>query len=54
MTVNKYDKVLLKDGCEAYIVEVFEKGTLFLADISRNGDTDTVELKIEEIEKVLK
>ena len=53
MKIKQYDRVLLKDGCEASIVEIFEEGRLFLADIDRNGDTDTDELKIEEIEKVL-
>ena len=53
MKIKQYDRVLLKDGCEASIVEIFEEGRLILADIDRNGDTDTDELKIEEIEKVL-
>lgn len=53
MTVKQYDRVLLKDGNEASIVEIFEEDKLFLADIDRNGDTDTEELRIEEIEKVL-
>ena len=53
MKVKKYDRVLLKDGHEASIVEIFEEGELFLADIDRNGDTDTEELRIEEIDKVL-
>lgn len=53
MKVKQYDRVLLKDGCEASIVEIFEKDKVFLADIDRNGDTDTEELKIEEIEKIL-
>ena len=53
MKVKQYDRVLLKDGCEASIVEIFEEDQAFLADIDRNGDTDTEELKIEEIEKIL-
>ena len=53
MKVKQYDRVLLKDGCEASIVEICEEGKTFLADIDRNGDTDTEELKIEEIEKIL-
>lgn len=53
MKVKQYDRVLLKDGCEASIVEIFEEDKAFLADIDRNGDTDTEELKIEEIEKIL-
>lgn len=53
MKIKQYDRVLLKDGSEASIVEVFEEDKLFLADIDRNGDTDTEELKIEDIKKVL-
>lgn len=53
MKIKQYDRVLLKDGSKASIVEVFKEGKLFLADIDRDGDTDTDELKIEEIEKVL-
>lgn len=53
MRIKQYDRVLLKDGCEASIVEVFEEGKLFLADIDKNGDTDTEELKIEEIKEVI-
>ena len=53
MKIKQYDRVKLKDGNEASIVEIFEEGKVFLADIDRNGDTDTEELKIEDIEKVL-
>lgn len=53
MKVKLYDRVLLKDGNKASIVEIFEEDKLFLADIDRNGDTDTDELSIEEIEKIL-
>ncbi len=53
MKIKQYDRVLLKDGNKASIVEVFEEDKLFLADIDRNGDTDTDELRVEEIKKVL-
>jgi len=52
-TVTQYDRVLLKAGTEATIVEVFKENEHFLADIDRNGDTDTVFLTVEEIQKVL-
>lgn len=51
--ITMYDRVLLKNGCKASIVEIFEENKLFLADIARDGDTYTEELKIEEIERVL-
>ncbi len=53
MKIKQYDRVLLKDGSEASIVEVFEGGQAFIADIDRNEDTDTEEISVEEIEKVL-
>lgn len=53
MKIKQYDRVLLKDGNKAYIVEIFDDGKAFLADIDRNGDTDTDEITIDEIEKVI-
>ena len=53
MKIKQYDRVLLKDGNKAYIVEIFDDGKAFLADIDRNGDTDTDEITVDEIEKVL-
>ncbi len=53
MKISQYDRVLLKDGTKASIVEIFEEGKLFLADIDKDGDTYTEELRIEEIQKVL-
>lgn len=54
MKIRQYDRVLLKDGNEASIVEIFEEDRLFLADIDKDGDTYTEDLKIEDIKKVLK
>ena len=53
MKLKQYDKILLKDGATAYIVEIFDGGEAFIADIDRNGDTDTDEITIDDIEKVL-
>ncbi len=53
MKIEQYDKVLLKDGNTAYIVEIFEDGKSFIADINRNGDTDTDEISIDKIDKIL-
>ena len=53
MKIKLYDRVLLKDGSKASIVEIFEEGKAFLADIDRNDDTDTDEISMDEIEKVL-
>ena len=53
MIINQYDRVLLKDGTQASIVEIFEENRIFLADIDRNGDTDTETLTIDMIQQVL-
>lgn len=53
MKIQQYDKVILKDGDYAYIVEIFEDGKAFLADIDRKGGTETDWLKPEDIEKVV-
>ena len=52
MKINQYDRVLLKDGREASIVEIFEENRFFLADIDEGTDTNTQELAIEEILKI--
>ena len=43
----------LKSGHEASVVEIFENGKAFIVDVDRNGDTDTVEIVLDEIEKVI-
>ena len=53
MKIQLYDRVLMKDGHEASIVEIFDDGIAFLADIDKNNDTYTEEIKAEEIDKVL-
>lgn len=53
MKVNQYDKVKLKTGETATIVEVLESEKAFIADIERNNDIDTAHLKIDEIEKII-
>ncbi len=35
MKIKQYDRVLLKDGCQASIVEIFEEDKFFLADIDQ-------------------
>ena len=50
--VKKYDKVRLKDGRTATIVEVLEEGVAYLADIDSPGpDRDTEEIRQEDIEE---
>lgn len=53
MKVKQYDKVLLKDGDSAYIVEIFGDGKDFLADINRKTGTETDWIKPDDIERIL-
>ena len=53
MVVKQYDTVLLKDGREASIVEAFEN-KVFIADVgSSPKDWETIDVTIDDIEKVL-
>lgn len=53
MKIEQYDRVVLKDGHEASIVEVFDDGKTFLADVDKDGDTFTEEIQANEVEKVV-
>lgn len=53
MLVRQYDTVLLKDGREAAIVEVFDNRA-FIADIgSSPKDWETISITIDDIEKII-
>jgi hypothetical protein len=52
MTVNQYDKIKLKTGEAAVVVEVLEKGKAYIADIERNGDYETETILHEEIKEI--
>jgi hypothetical protein len=54
MKIKQYDRVLLKDGALAYIVEIFDNGKAFLADIDRGSGTETDWVKPEEIKEIVK
>ena len=51
--IKLYTRVQLTDGSEASIVEILDKGKVFLADVDRNGDTDTVEIKHTDIQNII-
>ena len=51
--LKPYDRVLLTNGNSATIVEIFEKGCLFLADVDRDNDTYTEEISSDDIQAVL-
>lgn len=45
MKINLYDRVILKDGRKASIVEILEEGVAYIADVDLPGqDWDTVEI----------
>lgn len=55
MFIKEFDKVLLKGGETAYIVEILEQGEMYIGDIDKkDGETDTDFIKQEQIEKVLR
>lgn len=54
MEIQIFDKVLLKTGETAYIVETYEQGQAYEADIDRaNGCIETDTIKYSDIEKVI-
>jgi len=53
MKIEQYDRVLLKDGDYAYIVEIFGEGKALIADIERKNGTETEWIKREDIERVV-
>lgn len=54
MIIQQYDEVLLKDGREAAIVEVFSDRD-FLADVGASEkDWETIDITVDDIEKVLR
>ena len=53
--IKLYDKVKLKSGEIANIVEIYEQGIAYEADINRKyGGIDTDTIKQEDIECILK
>lgn len=53
MKIQMFDKVLLKNGNTAYIVEIFDEGKAFIADIDIDEDTITDCIKLDDIEEVI-
>ena len=52
--IKLYDKVLLKSGETAFIVEIYEQGVAYEADIERDGITITDTIKQEDIQTIIK
>ena len=53
MDILLYDKVKLKDGREATIVEIYEQGKAYEADIQEDDDYITDTIDHEEIATVI-
>lgn len=51
--IRLYDKVLLKSGEVAFIVEIYEQGVAYEADIERDGTTVTDTIKQEDIQGII-
>ena len=51
--IKLYDKVLLKTGETASIVEVLKDGKTYVADIDKSDGTDTDFIYADQIESVL-
>lgn len=45
MKIEMYDKVKLKTGEIAHIVEIYEQGAAYEADIEKSGDIETDTIK---------
>lgn len=52
--IELYDKVILKSGETAYIVEIYEQGEAYEADIERDGEIVTDTIRHDEIGKIEK
>ena len=54
MKIRLYDRVKLKSGYAASVVEIFDDGKAFLVDVDRDGDTYTEEESSADLELILK
>ncbi|MCM1237571.1 MAG: hypothetical protein NC489_46500 [Ruminococcus flavefaciens] len=54
MKIEEFDKVRLKDGRTASVVEIFGDGQVYLVDVDLPGpDWETISIKKEDIESVM-
>ena len=54
MKISQYDRVMLKDGRTATIVEVLEEDTAYIADVDLPGsDWDTIDIAQDDIDRRL-
>ncbi len=54
MKIEEYDKIILKDGRTASVVEILEKGVAYLVDVDLpETDWDTIEIRQNDIKAVI-
>lgn len=54
MKISQYDRIMLKDGRTATIVEILEENTAYIADVDLPGpDWDTIAISHDDIERKL-
>ncbi len=54
MKISLYDKVLLKDGRTASVVDILEDGVAYLIDVDlADEEWETIDIKHEDIEKII-
>ena len=54
MKIEQYDKIRLKDGRTASVVEIFEEGEAYLVDVDLPGpEWETIDIKYGDIESVI-
>ena len=54
MQINQYDRVRLKDGRTATVVEVFGDNEWFIVDVDLDGDWEPIGAFKNEIQEVLR
>lgn len=54
MIIKLYDRVKLKSGYEASVVEILENTRVYICDIDKEDDTYTEFVNRDDIEKVIK
>lgn len=54
MTLKEYDKVRLKDGRTATIVEILKEGSAYIVDVDLlEIDWETIEIRQEDIDRII-
>ncbi len=53
MKIKLYDRVKLKSGYEASVVEILEENKIYICDIDKQNDTFTDFVTYEEIDQII-